>query len=108
MLHQLAARAVIAEWEDGYLSRDRQRHELLKKSRHNHVLALSLRYSVVTKLTSFIAVERREEGEETRTDIPPLEGIMRAVADVDILPYMGWEQQEEQGEDKVGGEGGFH
>ena len=96
VVHQLAARAVIQDWEDGYLATHRDKHEIMKKKRKNYIIELSVKFSIVTQFTSFIAVEKRDEDEEAAAwpHMPQLEEIMSAVADVDVLPYIGWTQED--------------
>ena len=83
---------MIQDWEDGYLSKDRAEHEMVKKNRKDYIVNLSIKHGVVTQFTSFIAVEKREKDEAAVVDdIPAVDDIMRAAVDVDILPYIGWQ-----------------
>ncbi|KAL3858028.1 hypothetical protein ACJMK2_012644 [Sinanodonta woodiana] len=89
MLHQLTARAVIRDFENGILDGDRILHQMLKLERKQTIIELSKEYSIVTPYTSFVAVEEREEDKE-KHDGPSVAELV-ALEKVDILPYMQWE-----------------
>ncbi|XP_078664712.1 uncharacterized protein LOC144907477 isoform X2 [Branchiostoma floridae x Branchiostoma belcheri] len=92
ILHQLTARAVIRDWEDGTLHVDRTHHETKKMGLKPYIISLSKEYSIVTQFTSFVAVEKREQGEDLTTgDGPTIEELVQKES-VDILSYMGWQQ----------------
>ena len=57
----MAAHAVIRDWEEGVLHADRPEHEAQKHKLTSRIVELSIRHSIVTPMTSFIAVEEREE-----------------------------------------------
>ena len=61
MLHQLTARAIIQDWEDGTLDVNRTEHEVKKTEQKNYIIDLSKEYSIVTQFTSFVAVEIRDK-----------------------------------------------
>ena len=60
-LHRLAARAMIADYEDGMHEVDPLIRDELKRSRKPQIIDLSIRYSIVSPYTSFVAVEERKE-----------------------------------------------
>ncbi|XP_066269374.1 protein mono-ADP-ribosyltransferase PARP4-like [Branchiostoma lanceolatum] len=92
ILHQLTARAVIRDWEDGTLHADRMHHETKKMGLKPYIIDLSKEYSIVTQFTSFVAVEKREKDEDLTTgDGPSIEELVGKES-VDILSYMGWEK----------------
>ncbi|XP_076077942.1 protein mono-ADP-ribosyltransferase PARP4-like isoform X2 [Mytilus galloprovincialis] len=93
-LHRLTAKAIIRDWEDGVLSPDSIDHQLKKMDMKDYIIELSKKYSIVTQLTSFIAVEKREKDEVIQADGP---SILELVSDedVDTLQYLGWEGEEE-------------
>ena len=68
-LHRLTAKAIIRDWEDGVLSPDSVDHQLKKMDMKDYIIELSKKYSIVTQLTSFIAVEKREKEEERNGDV---------------------------------------
>jgi Ca-activated chloride channel family protein len=82
-LRTLAARARIRELEEGseWLSaRGSQQRDRKVSSARNEIVALSLRYGVLSRETSFVAVERR--------DTPVLEGVK--LRKVPIALTTGW------------------
>uniref|UniRef100_A0A8B8EL51 Poly [ADP-ribose] polymerase n=1 Tax=Crassostrea virginica TaxID=6565 RepID=A0A8B8EL51_CRAVI len=87
MLHQLAARAVIRDYEDGILSDSRLDHKVIKQERKPFIIELSKEFGIVTPYTSFVAIEERKEGEAS--DGPSIKKLV-AQESVDILTYMGW------------------
>ena len=60
-MHRLTARAVIRDWEDGTLDPDKTHHEAKKNEQKSYIISLSKQYSIVTTLTSFVAIEEREK-----------------------------------------------
>ncbi|XP_035659528.1 protein mono-ADP-ribosyltransferase PARP4-like [Branchiostoma floridae] len=103
ILHQLTARAVIRDWEDGTLHSDRMHHETKKMGLKPYIIDLSKEYSIVTQFTSFVAVEKREKDEDLTTGEGPSIAELVEKESVDILSYMGWERDkgEEEAENKV-------
>ncbi|XP_041352469.1 protein mono-ADP-ribosyltransferase PARP4-like isoform X2 [Gigantopelta aegis] len=92
-VHRLTARAIIRDWEDGMLSSDRTRHEILKMNLKPYIIDLSTEYSIVTQFTSFVAVEKRDEDEKAGkwTVTGPTISELVSQEVVDMLPYMSWE-----------------
>ncbi|XP_048771319.2 uncharacterized protein LOC125677345 isoform X2 [Ostrea edulis] len=87
MLHQLATRAVIRDYEDGILSDNKVKHKMIKQDRKQLIIELSKEFGIVTPYTSYIAIEERTEGETTEG--PDIEELVNRET-VDILPYVGW------------------
>ena len=56
-----------------------------------YIIELSKEYSIVTQFTSFVAIEKREEGEVVAEDAPTMEELVEKEA-VDELAYMGYEK----------------
>ncbi|XP_072018403.1 protein mono-ADP-ribosyltransferase PARP4-like [Amphiura filiformis] len=91
MLHQLTARAIIRDWEDGTLDVNRTEHEVKKTEQKNYIIGLSKEYSIVTKFTSFVAIETRDKDEDKKEKKGvDIEELLRK-AEIDTLTYMGWE-----------------
>ncbi|XP_015745662.2 poly [ADP-ribose] polymerase 4 [Python bivittatus] len=87
MLHKLAARAFIRDYEQGMLDENETEHEMKKQQLKSFIIELSLKNSIVTQFTSFVAIEKREADEDRSADtLNVLEPV--AKEDVDILPYM--------------------
>ncbi|XP_078585828.1 protein mono-ADP-ribosyltransferase PARP4-like [Branchiostoma floridae x Branchiostoma japonicum] len=99
ILHQLTARAVIRDWEDGTLHADRMHHETKKMGLKPYIIDLSKEYSIVTQFTSFVAVEKREKDEDLTTGEGPSITELVEKESVDILSYMGWER--DKGEEEA-------
>ncbi|XP_052074990.1 uncharacterized protein LOC127712542 isoform X2 [Mytilus californianus] len=89
MLHQLTARAMIRDYEDGVFSSNNTQDQVQKLEKKSYIIDLSKEYSIVTPYTSFIAVEEREKDEE-KTDGPSIADLV-AKETVDVLPYMDWQ-----------------
>ncbi|KAK3773376.1 hypothetical protein RRG08_023253 [Elysia crispata] len=90
LVHRLTARAIIQDWETGVLDRDRTHHELTKMELKDYVIDLSKEYSIVTQLTSFVAIEKREENEKETLPKGPTMMELLDRENVENLPYMGW------------------
>ncbi|XP_054829757.1 protein mono-ADP-ribosyltransferase PARP4 [Eublepharis macularius] len=87
MLHKLAARAFIKDYEQGILHEDQAEHEMKKQQLKSLIIKLSLENSIVTQLTSFVAVEKRDVNEDQGDDTLNVSELV-AKEDIDILPYM--------------------
>ncbi|KAE8299772.1 Poly [ADP-ribose] polymerase 4 [Larimichthys crocea] len=86
-LHKLTARALIRDYEDGTLDTNEAEHEGKKAELKHFIIELSKEFSILSQLTSFVAIEERDsEQTEGFTDIPKL----IAEEDVDFLPYVSW------------------
>ncbi|VDI59027.1 poly [ADP-ribose] polymerase [Mytilus galloprovincialis] len=90
VVHCLTAKAVIRDWEDGVLSPDSIDHQLKKMNMKDYIIELSKKYSIVTQLTSFIAVEKREKDEVVSSEGPFISELVDR-EDVDFLTYLNWE-----------------
>ncbi|XP_053944280.1 protein mono-ADP-ribosyltransferase PARP4 [Cuculus canorus] len=90
VLHKLAARAFISDYEDGILHENETEHEMKKQILKNMIIHLSLENSVISQFTSFVAVEKRDADETSADDAPNILEII-AQEDVDFLPYMDWD-----------------
>ncbi|XP_062861653.1 protein mono-ADP-ribosyltransferase PARP4 [Trichomycterus rosablanca] len=95
-LHKLTARAVIRDYEDGSLASSEAEHEEKKAELKSYIIELSKEFSILSQFTSFVAIEERDQDQPDSgfTDVPKI----IAEEDVDILPYIGWtdEEKEEQ------------
>uniref|UniRef100_A0A8C5RSJ3 Poly [ADP-ribose] polymerase n=1 Tax=Laticauda laticaudata TaxID=8630 RepID=A0A8C5RSJ3_LATLA len=59
ILHKLAARAFIREYEQGMLDESETQHEMKREQLKSNIIELSLKHSIVTQFTSFVAIEKR-------------------------------------------------
>lgn len=89
ILHQLTARAIIQDWTDGLLAEERIEHEIVKRNRKNYIIDLSKKFSIITQFTSFVAVEKREEGEVMNASQNFNDLVQKN--SMDILDYMKWD-----------------
>ena len=69
----------------------------MKVSRKDYIIEISKKHSVTSKFTSFVAIEKREEG-ETFNSAPDVEEILDGES-VDILGYIGWLEDSEEEEE---------
>ncbi|XP_009888954.1 PREDICTED: poly [ADP-ribose] polymerase 4 [Charadrius vociferus] len=92
VLHKLAARAFINDYEDGILHENETEHEMKKQILKNMIIHLSLENSVISQFTSFVAVEKRDANETCSAGAPNILEII-AQEDVDFLPYMDWDRK---------------
>uniref|UniRef100_A0A4W3HLZ0 Poly(ADP-ribose) polymerase family member 4 n=1 Tax=Callorhinchus milii TaxID=7868 RepID=A0A4W3HLZ0_CALMI len=92
MLHRLTARALIGDYENGSLHADQSEHEMKKSIQKSYIIELSKEYSIVTQFTSFVAIEERDDQETEGVQGPSVQELA-AKENVDILPYLDWEEQ---------------
>ncbi|KAL0963603.1 hypothetical protein UPYG_G00308490 [Umbra pygmaea] len=92
-LHQLTARAVIRDYEDGSLHMNEPEHEEKKAELKSFIIELSKDFSILSQFTSFVAIEERDsmQTDVGYTDVPKL----ISGEDVDFLPYLSWQEEEE-------------
>ncbi|XP_033122166.1 protein mono-ADP-ribosyltransferase PARP4-like [Anneissia japonica] len=91
ILHQLTARAIIRDWEDGTLDVDPVEHDIKKDAQKSYIIDLSKEYSIVTQFTSFVAIEERKESEVLDIFKPSISDLV-AKENVDDIPYISWDQ----------------
>ncbi|XP_052589085.1 LOW QUALITY PROTEIN: protein mono-ADP-ribosyltransferase PARP4 [Peromyscus californicus insignis] len=93
MIHKLAARALIRDYEDGILHDNETKHEMKKKSMKSLIIELSKENSLITQFTSFVAVEKRDGDEIPFANVPSISELV-AKEDVDFLPYVSWQEKQ--------------
>lgn len=93
MIHKLAARALIRDYEDGILHDNETNHEMKKNIMKSLIIELSKENSLITQFTSFVAVEKRGINEIPLTDVPNISELV-AKEDVDFLPYVSWQEKQ--------------
>lgn len=100
ILHQLTAKAVIRDWDEGSLHEKRTGHEVEKRNRKEFIISISKEFSVTSKFTSFVAIEHREKNEKFEEGKgPSIQDLLKEEV-VDILPYIGWEEKIEDKQKK--------
>ncbi|CAF1293730.1 unnamed protein product [Rotaria sordida] len=92
ILHYLTARAIIDDYENGLLQMDESENERIKIQYKQDLIDLSIKHSVISAYTSFVAIEERD----AKTDKQTLQPGVRLLdvmldRDVDLLPYMQWD-----------------
>ncbi|XP_032075718.1 protein mono-ADP-ribosyltransferase PARP4 isoform X2 [Thamnophis elegans] len=93
ILHKLAARAFIREYEQGMFDKNEIQHEMKREEMKSNIIELSLKHSIVTQYTSFVAIEKREADEDQSDDtLDHFEPV--ATHNVDILPYIEYSTEE--------------
>ncbi|EFA82859.1 type A von Willebrand factor domain-containing protein [Heterostelium album PN500] len=93
LIHRLAARSMIREYNDGSYSDSKLQHDLIKMNKKQDIIDLSIKYSIVTEFTSFVAIEKREKGEVAKPQPNMMEIVEQTV--VDTLPYISFEKEGE-------------
>ncbi|CAF1006245.1 unnamed protein product [Adineta ricciae] len=94
ILHCLTARAIIHDYENGLLHTDESENELIKKQYKQDLIDLSVKYSVVSSFTSFVAIEERDRDEVLEPGVRLLDVMLES--DIDLLPYIGWDGDRSQ------------
>jgi hypothetical protein len=92
ILHCLTTRVIIDDYDNGLLDVDESENELIKIQYKRDLIDLSIKHSVVSAYTSFVAIEERNvktDLERVRVSVRLLEVMLER--DVDLLPYMGWD-----------------
>ncbi|XP_023564489.1 poly [ADP-ribose] polymerase 4 [Octodon degus] len=92
VIHKLAARALIRDFEDGILHEDEANHEMKKQIMKSLIIKLSKENSLITQFTSFVAVEKRDDNELPCPNIPNVLELIDK-EDVDFLSYMNWQEE---------------
>lgn len=86
------------------MSESRTQHELLKREMKSKILELSIKHSIVTQFTSFVAIEKRDQNEASViTTGPSLEELL-SQEDVDFLDYMAYDAGPDEGRMERGAE----
>lgn len=89
MIHKLAVRALLRDYEEGAYCDDLLDHAVLKAAKCQDMIDLSCQYNVVCSLTSFLAIETRDEAERASTFQAPVEKLL-AEESPDLLSYLEW------------------
>lgn len=104
ILHKLAAKCLIDDWQYGLLSNDDDpiSNDLARSRLKQKIIDLSRKYSISSEYTSFIAIEERDKqnpaaasSQSPQVDITRLLTTDADACSVDILPYMGYDQQQQ-------------
>ncbi|CAF4124671.1 unnamed protein product, partial [Rotaria sordida] len=92
ILHYLTARAIIDDYENGLLQMDESENERIKIQYKQDLIDLSIKHSVISAYTSFVAIEERDAKTDKQT-LQPGARLLDVMLDrdVDLLPYMQWD-----------------
>ncbi|CAF1609985.1 unnamed protein product [Rotaria magnacalcarata] len=92
ILHCLTTRAIIDDYDNGLLDVDESENELIKVQYKRDLIDLSIKHSVVSTYTSFVAIEERDVNTDIKI-LPPGVRLLEVMVerDVDLLPYMEWD-----------------
>ncbi|UJR38801.1 hypothetical protein I4U23_031466 [Adineta vaga] len=92
ILHCLTSRAIIDDYDNGLLDVDESENELIKIQYKQDLIDLSIKYSVISAYTSFVAIEERDVKTDMKTFQPGVRLLdVMLERDVDLLPYIGWD-----------------
>jgi poly [ADP-ribose] polymerase len=75
LLHTLAARAIVRDWEEGCITDRAALDGANREARKQDMINLSVEYQVVTSGTSFVAVEERADGDDKDTPTPSVSKV---------------------------------
>nr|XP_039269916.1 protein mono-ADP-ribosyltransferase PARP4-like isoform X4 [Styela clava] len=100
-LHRLAAKAVFKEHDCGRLADDALCDQMLKEERKSIIISLSVKYSVVSKYTSFVAIEKRKPGEDLSITCGPSLSDLVDESFIDIISEVTWGAEEKSVEENV-------
>lgn len=59
LLHKLAARSILTEWENGIYTDDEISNYIKKIELQNEIIDLSIKYQIISNFTAFVAIEER-------------------------------------------------
>ncbi|CAF4077169.1 unnamed protein product [Rotaria sp. Silwood2] len=92
ILHCLTTRAIIDDYDNGLLDVDESENELIKVQNKRDLIDLSIKHSVISTYTSFVAIEERNVTEDIKTLQPGVHLLeVMLERDVDLLPYICWD-----------------
>ena len=99
LLHKLTAKALIDDWQYGILcGDDKIQNDLSKLKLKEKIVSLSVKYSITSEYTSFLAIEDRDDeekrGKKLNQDSTLNMSDLLMRESIDILPYMGYEDEE--------------
>jgi len=70
---------------------DEVEHGSNKRELKKHIIDLSMKYSIVTQFTSFVAIEERHQHDAVAAHIPTIADLVDKHT-VDQLPYIAWDK----------------
>ncbi|XP_063952024.1 uncharacterized protein LOC129255706 [Lytechinus pictus] len=83
-LHRLAGRALVRDYEFGSFHQDHALHETRMYDLTKYLTDLSIRLSIITPLTSFIAIEKRDRKTKLETASPDVDKLLSIITRDDL------------------------
>ncbi|XP_041460179.1 LOW QUALITY PROTEIN: protein mono-ADP-ribosyltransferase PARP4-like [Lytechinus variegatus] len=83
-LHRLAGRALVRDYEFGSFHQDHALHETRMYDLTKYLTDLSIRLSIITPLTSFIAIEKRDRKTKIKTASPDVDKLLSMITRDDL------------------------
>jgi len=97
LIHKLAAKSLIEDFQSGLLSLDDQlKNEFEKSLLKEKVINLSKKFNILSDYTSFIGIEERNKHELGSRITVSMDVLLRSDKDsesIDILPYISFENE---------------
>ncbi len=94
LIHKLTAKGLIDDWQYGILcEQDKIENDLQKQNLKKKIIELSIKYSITSEYTSFLAVEDRDKDEfkkQTKQVIVNELLLSDPDSNIDALPYMAY------------------
>ncbi|XP_030856240.1 uncharacterized protein LOC579780 isoform X3 [Strongylocentrotus purpuratus] len=79
-LHRLATRGIVRDWELGSVHANRLENDAMMDDVKRHLIELGVQFNIVSPLTSFIAIEERDEEDENKdTEGPSITAILEGL-----------------------------
>jgi poly [ADP-ribose] polymerase 2/3/4 len=106
LIHKLTAKSLIDDWQYGIMcENDKLENDLLRLKLKQKIINISIKYSITSEFTSFLAIEDRKSNEDTSYDINShnlMNDLLLEDSDantIDVLPYMPFKVMEEVRQD---------
>ena len=97
LVHKLAAKSLINEYQCGILcQQDQIKHDFERWRLQDKIIQISKRFNILSELTSFIAIEERTRHEFLPNICMPINLLLKKDKDsatIDFLAYMSYEEQ---------------
>ena len=104
LLHKLTAKSLIDDWQYGSLCQDdannnKIENDLRKLKLKEKIIRLSIKYSITSEYTSFLAIEDRVQNQKINTCTTIDVHDLLSLDKLDILSYMAYENDEKMDKD---------
>jgi len=100
LLHKLTAKSLIDDWQYGILCQDdavnnKIENDLRKLRLKEKIIRLSVKYSITSEYTSFLAIEDRDQNNKVNTCTTVDVHDLLSLDKLDILSYMAYSESDE-------------